>query len=51
MQNLAVKGKGKKKSPKTPGSAKSPSGKKGKTKTTWDNVVFGGKVKIGDNSL
>ena len=39
------------KSPKTPGSAKSPSGKKGKTKTTWDNVVFGGKVKIGDNSL
>jgi len=50
MQNLAMKKKSQVKSPKTPGSAKSPSGKKGKTKTTWDNVVFGGKVK-NDNSL
>jgi len=45
MQNLAMKKKSQVKSPKTPGSAKSPSGKKGKTGTTWDNVVFGGKVK------
>jgi len=51
MEMLARKGKGgKKKSPKTPG-AKSPSGKKGagKSNTTWDPVLFGGKVKGDDN--